>query len=192
MNGVYWASHNRYGPLEMPALKNMRHEKFVREYLKCDFNGAEAYRRVYPQRRPLEARFSASRLLTSGNVKRRLAEVQMALLKKADITVDRILNEYEEARLLAVEQGKPEAMLSASEKKAKLVGLLVDRREVGNAGEFEQLTDIGEILEKVRQEAGLEAAEALAKAFGLDANPNEAQPNGDDLDTLEPPTGSMN
>jgi hypothetical protein len=168
----------------MPALKNMRHEKFVREYLKCDFNGAEAYRRVYPQRRPLEARFSASRLLTSGNVKRRLAEVQMALLKKADITVDRILNEYEEARLLAVEQGKPEAMLSASEKKAKLVGLLVDRREVGNAGEFEQLTDIGEILEKVRQEAGLEAAEALAKAFGLDANPNEAQPNGDDLDTL--------
>jgi hypothetical protein len=116
----------------------------------------------------------------------------MALLKKADITVDRILNEYEEARLLAVEQGKPEAMLSASEKKAKLVGLLVDRREVGNAGEFEQLTDIGEILEKVRQEAGLEAAEALAKAFGLDANPNEAQPNGDDLDTLEPPTGSMN
>ena len=56
----------------------------------------------------------------------------------------------------------------------------------------EQLTDISEILEKVRQEAGLEAAEALAKAFGLDAHPNEAQPNGDDLDTLEPPTGSMN
>jgi hypothetical protein len=181
----------RYGPLEMPALKNMRHEKFVREYLKCNFNGAEAYRRVYPQRRPLEARFSASRLLTSGNVKRRLAEVQMALLKKADITVDRILNEYEEARILAIGQSKPEAMLSASEKKAKLVGLLVDRREVGNAGEFEQLTDISEILEKVRQEAGLEAAEALAKAFGLD-NPNEAQPNRDDFDPLKPPTGSMN
>src|SRR4029453_5113179 len=176
----------------MPALKNIRHEKFVREYLKSDFNGAEAYRRVYPQRKPLEARFSASRLLTSGNVKRRLAEVQMALLKKADITVDRILNEYEEARLLAVEQGKPEAMLSASEKKAKLVGLLVDRREVGNAGEFEQLTDISEILEKVRHEAGLEAADALAKAFGLNANPNGPQPNRDDLDTLEPPTGSMN
>ena len=116
----------------------------------------------------------------------------MALLKKADITVDRILNEYEEARLLATQQAKPEAMLSASEKKAKLVGLLVDRREVGNAGEFEQLTDISEILEKVRQEAGLEAAEALAKAFGLDVNPNEAQPNGDDLDPLEPPTGSVN
>ena len=116
----------------------------------------------------------------------------MALLKKADITVDRILNEYEEARIMATEQAKPEAMLNASEKKAKLVGLLVDRREVGNAGEFEQLTDISGILEKVRQEAGLEAAQALAKAFGLDVNPNEAPPNGDDLDTLEPPTGSMN
>ena len=70
-------------------------------------------------------------------------------------------------------------MLNASEKKAKLVGLLVDRREIGNAGDFEQMTDIGQILEKVRQEAGLEAAEALAKAFGLDVNPNEAQPNGE-------------
>jgi hypothetical protein len=116
----------------------------------------------------------------------------MALLKKADITVDRILNEYEDARLMAMAQQKPEAMGALSERKAKLVGLLVDRREVGNAGEFEQLTDIGEILEKVRREAGLEAAEALAKAFGLDVNQNEPQPNGDELDTLEPPTGSMN
>ena len=41
-------------------------------------------------------------------------------------------------------------MLNASEKKAKLVGLLVDRREIGNAGEFEQMTDISQILEKVR------------------------------------------
>src|SRR6476646_4780389 len=52
-----------------------------------------------------------------------------------------------------------------------LVGLLVDRREIGNAGDFEQMTDIGQILEKVRQEAGLEAAQALAKAFGLDVMP---------------------
>jgi hypothetical protein len=176
----------------MPALKNIRHEKFIREYLKCNFNAAAAYRAVYPRHKPSCARVTACQLLTKPNVKKRLAEVQMALLKKADITVDRILNEYEEARIMATEQAKPEAMLSASEKKAKLVGLLVDRREVGNAGEFEQLTDISEILEKVRQEAGLEAAEALAKAFRLDANPNEAQPNGDDLDTLEPPTGSMN
>ncbi len=127
----------------MPTLKNMRHERFIREYLKTDFNGAEAYRRVYPR------------------------EVQAAIIKRSDITVDRILTEYEEARKLAVQQEKPEAMLNASEKKAKLVGLLVDRREIGNAGDFEQMTDISQILAKVREDAGAEAADALAKAFGI-------------------------
>jgi hypothetical protein len=36
----------------MPALKNMRHEKFIREYLKADFNAAAAYRAVYPRHKP--------------------------------------------------------------------------------------------------------------------------------------------
>jgi hypothetical protein len=58
------------------------------------------------------------------------------------MTADKILSEYEEARKLAIQQEKPEAMLN-SEKKAKLVGLLVDRSEIGNAGDFEQMSDIG-------------------------------------------------
>jgi hypothetical protein len=95
-------------------------------------------------------------------------------------------------RMMPAVHGGLRCCFGVSEKKAKLVGLLVHRRETGNASGFEQMTDISQILEKVRQEAGLEAAEALAKAFGLDNNPNEAQPNGDDLDTLEPPTGSVN
>jgi Terminase small subunit len=176
----------------MPVLKNIRHEKFIREYLKTDFNGAEAYRRVYPRHRPDIACVSASQLLRVPKVKARLREVQEAIIKRSDITVDKILTEYEDARQLAIAQQKPEAMLNASEKKAKLVGLLVDRREVGNVGDFEQMTDISQILEKVREDAGAEAADALAKAFRLDANPNGAQPNGDDLDTLDQPTDSMN
>jgi hypothetical protein len=193
-NEVQWLPTIRYGPLEMPALKNIRHEKFVREYLKCDFNGAEAYRRVYPRHRPNIAKVSASRLLSSANLQRRLREVQVDIIQRSDITVDKILTEYEHARQLAIAQEKPEAMLNASEKKAKLVGLLVDRRETGHAGEFENLTDISEILEKVRQEAGLEAAEALARAFGLDEpastpDPSEAEPN---LDAIEPVSGTLN
>jgi hypothetical protein len=156
------------GPTEMPVLKNIRHERFIREYLKTDFNGAEAYRRVYPRHRPDIACVSACQLLRVPKVRERLREVQEAIIKRSDITVDKILTEYEDARQLAIAQEKPEAMLNASEKKAKLVGLLVDRREIGNAGDFENLTDISAILEKVREEAGLEAAAALARAFGLD------------------------
>jgi len=163
----------------MAALKNVRHEIFIREYVACDFNGAEAYRRVYPGHRPDIACVSACQLLRVPKVRERLREVQEAIIKRSDITVDRILTEYEDARQLAIAQEKPEAMLNASEKKAKLVGLLVDRREVGNVGDFEQMTDISQILEKVRQEAGVEAAEALAKAFGLNVNQNEAQSNGE-------------
>ena len=151
----------------MPALKNMRHERFIREYLKTDFNGAEAYRRVYPRHRPDIACVSACQLLRVPKVKARLQEVQEAIIKRSDITVDKILTEYEQARQLAIAQEKPEAMLNASEKKAKLVGLLVDRREIGKAGDFEQMTDISQILEKVREDAGAEAADALAKAFGI-------------------------
>jgi hypothetical protein len=116
----------------------------------------------------------------------------MALIRKADITVESILTEYEEARILATSQAKPEAMLSASEKKAKLVGLLIDRRESGNAGDFENLTDIPAILEKVRQEAGLEAAIALAKAFGIEDETPREPSLIDDIGALEPSSGAVN
>ena len=152
----------------MPALKNRRHEKFIPEYLKTDFNGAEAYRRVYPRHRPDIACVSACQLLRVPKVRERLQEIQEGIIKRSDVTVDKILTEYENARQLAIAQQKPEGMLNASEKKAKLVGLLVDRREIGNAGDFEQMTDISQILEKVREDAGAEAADALAKAFGID------------------------
>ena len=151
----------------MGKLRNFRHEQFVGELLACEFNQAEAYRRVYPAVRRDVARMAASRLLTSVIVKRRLEERQMALLRKQDITVDRILNEYEEARELAISQAKPEAMMAASEKKAKLVGLLVDRKEVGNVGDFEGMNDPAEIIARVSLEAGPQAAEAIAKALGL-------------------------
>jgi hypothetical protein len=150
----------------MPALKNIRHELFLREYLKTGI-AAEAYRRVYPNHTGNSARVSASKVLSKANIKRRLAELRGRVMKRSDVTIERILEEYEDARKLAIEQEKPSEMLAASEKKAKLVGLLVDRREVGNAGEFDAMNEPSAILEKVAEEAGPEAAMALAKAFGL-------------------------
>ncbi len=40
----------------MGKLKNMRHERFVREYVAADYNGAEAYRRIYPRHEPVSSR----------------------------------------------------------------------------------------------------------------------------------------
>jgi hypothetical protein len=148
-------------------LANIRHEQFITELFRAEFNASEAYRKVYPAVRQDVARVCASKLLASANVKRRLEERQQAMIKRADVTVDRILNEYEEARDLAKSQAKPEAMMAASEKKAKLVGLLVERRESGQPGDFDGLQDPAEIIARVANEAGHDAAKALAKAFGI-------------------------
>jgi hypothetical protein len=81
----------------MGILKNPRHEKFAREYVKTGI-GAEAYRRVYPRANPVStARVCACQLLTNPNIVRRTVELRKGLAKRADITEDKILTDYEEA-----------------------------------------------------------------------------------------------
>ena len=154
----------------MGILKNPRHEKFAREYVKTGV-GAEAYRRVYPRAHPIStARVCASQLLTKPNIARRTAELRQAIAKRANITEDKILTDCEEALQLAKAQAKPNAIVNAAMAQAKLVGLLRDRIETKNVNEFEHMESIDDILQKVANEAGTEAAAALAKAFGLDKN----------------------
>ena len=152
----------------MGILKNPRHEKFAREYVKTGI-GAEAYRRVYPRAHPIStARVCASQLLTKPNIVRRTVELRQALAKRADITEDKVLTDLEEALQLGKAQAKPKAIINAAMAQAKLVGLLRDRVETKNVNDFEDMDSIDDILQKVADEAGPEVAAALAKAFGLD------------------------
>jgi hypothetical protein len=151
----------------MPILKNPRHEKFAREYVKTGI-GAEAYRRAYPKAHPIStARVCACQLLTSPNIASRTAELRQAMAKRADITEDKILTDYQIALEIAKEQAKPDSIVNAATAQAKLVGLLRDRIESGNVGEFDALDNVSDILEKVAKEAGPAAALAMAKAFGV-------------------------
>jgi hypothetical protein len=155
----------------MPILKNQRHEKFAREYVKTGI-GAEAYRRVYPRIDPIEtAKRNAYRLRTYAHIDKRIQELRQAMAKRADITEDKILTDYQEALALAKAQEKPDSMVNAATAQAKLVGLLRDRVETGNAGDFDNMENISEVLEAVAAQSGPEAAMALAKAFGLDKSP---------------------
>lgn len=168
-----------------------RHERFLREYIRAHYNAAAAYRRVYPNHAPDSARVSASKVLSKPNVKRRLAELTGAIMKRADVTVDRILTEYEEARLMAKSLEKTSDMIAASEKKAKLVGLLRDRIETGGVGDFDGIEDVSEVIERVRDQAGEEAASALLKAFNLVEKPAE-DTDQSALQAAIPPTESVN
>lgn len=89
------------------------------------------------------------------------------MARKSDITIEKILTDYQDALNMAKADSKPNEMISAAREQAKLVGLLVERKEVGNAGDFDTMDNISEILQAVAEKAGPEAALALSKVFNL-------------------------
>src|SRR5512143_274148 len=186
----------------MGVLKNIRHEYFVRQYIRCGGNGAEAYRRTmskYPwkEMRNLDyARTVACTILARPDVRQRYEELRTQMAKRADITEDKILTDYQEALNMARHLGKPEALIAAAREQAKLVGLLRERIEHGDVGDFENMDNVSDILAAVRDRAGAEAALALAKAFGLgNADTANVEPSNEEATGLidqSPPSDSVN
>jgi len=88
-------------------------------------------------------------------------------MKRNDITMDKILTDYEEAKNMARAALRPDVVINAATAQAKLVGLLRDRVETGNVGDFPDTQTIEGILEAVAKEGGADAAMVLATMFGL-------------------------
>ena len=156
----------------MAALRP-RHELFVREVIRTGGNGAEAYRRaakVYPVKpltNPNCARVIACRILKYPEVQARYQELQAQMAKRADITEDKILSDYQWAIESAKQQDKPNEVTMAATAQAKLVGLLRDRVETGEVGDFNDMSTLEEVLEGVSDLVSPEAAAELARAFGI-------------------------
>ena len=167
----------------MPALRLIRHEKFAREYVKNGVAGI-AYAKAY-DRRHIDgtAYVNGCRLLKHANINMCLCELRNQAMKRADITIDKILSDYQFALEMGKEQSKPDAIVKAAEAQAKLVGMLRERVEAGNVGDFDSMDTIQEILTSVTEQAGPDAALALAKAFGLEPINDISQ---------DPPSDSVN
>jgi len=150
----------------MPALNNIRHESFVRAYLKCGV-GADAYQQAYPRAaRSTAGRNSWILLNRHAKVRNRLTELRTEVLKKSDITLDRVLTDLEHAFNLAEAQERPADMIKAAMAQAKLAGLLKDHVEQTHVLDSAQSPE--EILAIVAAEYGPEVSQALANAFGMD------------------------
>ena len=78
------------------------------------------------------------------------------------ITVDTLLQDLADDRALARTLGQPSAAIAATQLTAKLVGLLVDRKEQGQPGDFAGLQSEAEVLAMVEAELGVESAAILA------------------------------
>ncbi len=145
----------------MPVLQNSRHEKFAQALAK----GATATE-AYASAGYKGDRTAASRLSTNVNVAQRVAELQGRAAKRAEVTMESLLIELEEARSLALAEKQSSAAVSATLGKAKLTGLIVEKREhTGRNGGPIQTVDLSKL-------SG-DALDQLEAIFGPLAGPSD-------------------
>lgn len=140
---------------------NPRQLRFVAEYIRTG-NASLSYALAGYQNTTRESRDNAaSRLLGNVGIKREINRRKRAMMKRSDVTIEKLLSDAQEARDLAMRLDQPSAATGATQLQAKLVGLLVDRRESGNPGDFASLGTPQEVIDAIRRELGDAAAEAL-------------------------------
>lgn len=112
-----------------------KQEDFVLKF--CETGSATAaYRHAYTVKNMTDKtiRESASKLLDDRNVSLAIEEIRNKNRQRHHYTVDDFMAEMEEARQIALEDRKPNVMVSASLGKAKVMGLLVDKQEITHNG----------------------------------------------------------
>lgn len=117
-----------------------KQEKFCQKYIELG-NASEAYRQSYDCENMADEAIhtEASKLLASPKIALRLNELKSHHARRHDITVDKLLDELEQVRLLALTPKGDNGVLqlnvavNAIMGKAKLLGL--DKQVVEQAGE---------------------------------------------------------
>lgn len=118
-----------------------KQQRFVTEYQK-DSNGKQAAIRAGYA--PGSAEVQASRLLRNAQVRAAVNKGQARAAKKAEVSVDSLMAELEQARRLALKEKQASAAVTATMGKGKLAGLLVEKRHhTGAIGTYDlsKLTD---------------------------------------------------
>src|SRR5262249_645121 len=141
----------------MPVLANPRHERFAQELFRGLAEGltrGECYSASGYTKNPNAAKVNACRLLKAGgHIVARVQELQREAAKAKKATVDTIVDELESAREIARENKQPSAMVAASTAKAKILGLEINRTEVGKPGDFTGVDSMEELAESLLSQA---------------------------------------
>lgn len=155
----------------MPVLSNPRHERFAQELAK-GMSQTEAYKLAGYSASDETARRTASVLMTKHDVVARVAELQQRGAVRAEVTVESLIGEAEEARLLAVKLNNPAAAVAAIREKGVLSGKRIERSERGQPGEFEGM-NADELRDYVaREAAALGLGDGHAAPEGRGARPS--------------------
>jgi phage terminase small subunit len=168
----------------MPALTNIRRERFVRHYLKTGI-ASQAYKAAgYKVSTRNSMDVCASQLLRKPKVASRIGELRRQMTYRTRITLESLLQELAQDRELARREKQASAAIQATVVQAKLVGLMVDRKESGAPGDFSGLTTVDEIVAKAKTELGDDAAAMLLAVLSKTELAEPAMP--------EPESGALN
>jgi len=119
----------------------LKQQRFVHEYLK-DQNGTQAAIRTgYSEK---TAKQQGSRLLTDPRVLAAVQAGQKKVARKAEVTVETLMAELEQARKLALKEKQVSAAVTATMGKGKLAGLLVEKRQHSGAVGTYNLKDLSD------------------------------------------------
>lgn len=101
-----------------------KQENFCIVYLETG-NASEAYRQSYNAENMSQNALNreASVMLDNPKIAQRIEQLRAPIIKKAQLTVEDLLRELEEARQLAIQTEAPAPAVSATMGKAKLLGL---------------------------------------------------------------------
>lgn len=155
---------------------NPRQLRFITEYMQTS-NAARSYMLAGYQvttRNALDA--ASSRLLGHVKVKAEINRRQRAMIKRADVTLDKLLQDLADDRELARRLDQPSAAIAATQLTAKLCGHLIERKESGGPGDFATAKTEAEVIDQVRAELGDKAASLLQAMVSDAAEPDIAMP----------------
>ena len=133
----------------MPGL-TLKQERFTLAYMETG-NASEAYRQAYnAENMKMETiHVKACELLANGKVSARVAELKQAMATKHQVTVDSLVAELDEARMLALELKMPGAVTQSVMGKAKITGHVTDKARLeveDNRDNTSAITAVQELL----------------------------------------------
>jgi hypothetical protein len=85
-------------------------------------------------------------LFKNVQIQGRIREIAATAAQRNEVTEDSLIEELEQARIAALEAQQASAAVAATMGKAKVCGLLVERKETGKPGDFDSMT-----VEELRQ-----------------------------------------
>jgi hypothetical protein len=149
----------------MPALQNVRYERFCQNIATSPKTGwpqGRCYVEAGYKTADRSADACAARLLTRANIQARIAELVEPTVRKTRATVDDLASQLDEVFAGATGDRQWGAAGSAAALKAKLLGFMREKIEIGSAGQFDECRTTEEVIEKLLTEHESPAA-ALAE-----------------------------